>query len=114
MAGRVGDTPIIIELKTRQEIPEDALEAQLYALGASQLMKSEKEIIVLHIYVSDHDATIKERKFGSSELESAKAKFDDLAKKSASWIPYDALSPKYSIGNWCEVCEFKSTCLENR
>ena len=59
-------------------------------------------------------ATIKERKFGSSELESAKAKFDDLAKKSASWIPYDALSPKYSIGNWCEVCEFKSTCLENR
>ena len=114
LAGRVGDTPIIIELKTRQEIPEDALEAQLYALGASQLMKSEKEIIVLHIYVSDHDATIKERKFGSSELESAKAKFDDLAKKSASWIPYDALSPKYSIGIWCEVCEFKSTCLENR
>jgi hypothetical protein len=114
LAGRLGDIPIIIELKTRQEIPEDALEAQLYALGASQLMKSEKEIIVLHIYVSDNDASVKERKFSSSEIESAKSKFEDLAKKSASWIPYDALSPKYNLGNWCEVCEFKNTCLENR
>ena len=61
LAGRLGSVPIIIELKTRPEIPEDLLEAQLYALGASQLMKSEKEIIVMHIYVTDNSASVKER-----------------------------------------------------
>ena len=62
-------------------LPEDLLEAQLYALGASQLMKSEKEIIVMHIYVTDNSASVKERRFGSSEIDSAKSKFQDRAKK---------------------------------
>ena len=114
LAGRLGNIPIIIELKTRPEIPEDSIEAQLYALGASQLMKSEKEIIVLHIYVSDNNASIKERRFGVSELESARAKFENISKKPASWIPFDALSPKHSVGEWCEFCEFKNTCIEFR
>ena len=114
LAGRLGETPIIIELKTRPETPEDLLEAQLYALGASELMKSESEIIVLHIYVSDNKATVKERRFGVSELESAKAKFEDISKKPASWIPFDALSPDYTVGEWCEYCEFKNTCIEFR
>ena len=114
LAGRLGETPIIIELKTRPEIPEDFLEAQLYALGASQLMKSETEIIVLHIYVSDNKAIVKERRFGVSELESAKSKFEDISKKPASWIPFDALSPNYNVGKWCEYCEFKNTCAESR
>jgi hypothetical protein len=114
LAGRLGDTPIIIELKTRPETPEDSLEAQLYALGASQLMKSESEIVVLHIYVSDNKAAVKERRFGLSELESAKAKFEDISKKPASWIPFDALSPNYNVGEWCEFCEFKNTCIEFR
>ena len=77
-------------------------------------MKSENEIIVLHIYVSDNKATVKERRFGVSELESAKAKFEDISKKPASWIPFDALSPKYTVGEWCEYCEFKNTCIEFR
>ena len=41
-------------------------------------------------------------------------KFEDIAKKSGSWLPFDALNPKFSVGAWCEVCEFKNTCLENR
>lgn len=114
LAGRLGSVPIIIELKTRPEIPEDLLEAQLYALGASQLMKSEKEIIVMHIYVTDNSASVKERRFGSSEIESAKSKFQDIAKKPASWIPFNSLSPKFNVGEWCNHCEFKSTCGEFR
>ena len=114
LAGRVGDTPIIIELKTRPEMNEDAIEAELYALGASSIMKQEDEIIVLHIYVSEHNAEVKERRFGPSEIESAKAKFESIANKPASWIPYDALSPKYTVGDWCQTCEFKNTCSEYR
>jgi hypothetical protein len=113
LAGRVDDKPLIVELKTRQEHPEDFLEAQLYALGASKLLKTD-DVITLHIYISDTETKIKERSFSESELLAAEKKFLDLAKKSASWIPFNALSPKFEIGEWCQYCEFRTTCSENR
>jgi hypothetical protein len=113
LAGRVDDKPLIVELKTRQEHPEDFLEAQLYALGASKLLKTD-DVITLHIYISDTETKIKERSFSESELLDAEKKFLDLAKKSASWIPFNALSPKFEIGEWCQYCEFRTTCSENR
>jgi len=113
LAGRVDNKPLIVELKTRQEHPEDFLEAQLYALGASKLLKTD-DVITLHIYISDTETRIKERSFSESELLEAEKKFLDLAKKSASWIPFNALSPKFKIGDWCQYCEFRATCSENR
>ena len=113
LAGRVDNKPLIIELKTRQEHPEDFLEAQLYALGASKLLKTD-DVITLHIYISDTETKIKERSFSESELLEAEKKFLDLAEKSASWIPFNALSPKFKIGDWCQYCEFRTTCSENR
>ena len=113
LVGRVDGTPIIIELKTRPELPEDFLEAQLYALGASRLLNV-NEIKILHIYLPDEDSSVKERIFSESELVEAEKKYESLAIKSASWVPFNALSPAYNIGDWCEFCEFKSTCLENR
>ena len=58
LVGRVDGVPLIIELKTRPEIPEDLLESQLYALGASKLLKVD-EVIVLHIYSLDDKTTSK-------------------------------------------------------
>ena len=113
LVGRVDGVPLIIELKTRPEIPEDLLESQLYALGASKLLK-EDEVIVLHIYSLDDKTTSKERRYEESELDSIKLKFEDIAIKTGSWLPYNALSPKYNVGDWCSFCEFKNTCLENR
>jgi len=113
LAGRVDNKPLIVELKTRQEHPEDFLEAQLYALGASQLLKTD-DVITLHIYISDTETKIKERTFSESELLEAEKRFLDLAEKSASWVPFNALSPEFKIGDWCQYCEFKTTCSENR
>ena len=113
LVGRVDGVPLIIELKTRPEIPEDLLESQLYALGASKLLKVD-EVIVLHIYSLDDKTTSKERRYEESELASIKLKFEDIAIKTGSWLPYNALSPKYNVGDWCSFCEFKNTCLENR
>ena len=113
LVGRVDGVPLIIELKTRPEIPEDLLESQLYALGASKLLKVD-EVIVLHIYSLDDKTTSKERRYEESELDSIKLKFEDIAMKTGSWLPYNALSPKYNVGDWCSFCEFKNTCLENR
>ena len=113
LIGRVDRKPIIIELKTRPELSEDFLEAQLYALGVSKLDKA-TEVTVLHVYLTDNETTIKERNFSESELEEAKKKYQSLAKKSASWVPFDALSVKFNIGDWCEGCEFNNLCSENR
>ncbi len=113
LVGRVDGVPLIIELKTRPEIPEDLLESQLYALGAAKLLKVD-EVIVLHIYSLDDNTTAKERKYTESELVSIKNKFENIAVKTGSWLPFNALSPKYNIGDWCAFCEFKNTCSENR
>ncbi len=113
LIGRVDRKPFIIELKTRPELSEDFLEAQLYALGVAKLDKA-TEVTVLHVYLTDNETTLKERNFSESELEEAKKKYQSLAKKSASWIPFDALSVKFNIGDWCQGCEFKNLCSENR
>jgi len=113
LIGWVGKKPIIIELKTRPEIVEDFVEAQLYALGASKLVNA-KEVTVLHIYLTDDETILKERVFSESELEEAEKKYKSLAEKIAVWIPNNALSVKFTIGDWCESCEFKNICSENR
>ena len=113
LIGRIDRKPIIIELKTRPEFPEDFLEAQLYALGVAKLDKT-TEVTVLHVYLTDDETTIKERNFSESELEEAEKKYQSLAKKSASWIPFNALSVKFNLGDWCQGCEYKNLCSENR
>ncbi len=113
LVGRVDGVPLIIELKTRPEIPEDLLESQLYALGASTLL-NEEEVIVLHIYSLEKSTQAKERRYAESELKSITEKFENIAIKTGSWVPYNALSPKYNVGDWCGFCEFKNTCSENR
>jgi len=113
LVGRIDGLPIIIELKTRPEIPEDLLESQLYALGATTLL-NEEEVIILHIYSLENSTQVKERRYAESELNSIKEKFESIAKKIGSWVPYNALSPKYNVGDWCGFCEFKNTCSENR
>lgn len=113
LVGRADGVPIIVELKTRPEIPEDLLEAQLYALGASLILRTE-EVIVLHVYSLNDQTFNKERRFELSELDSVKKKFIEISKKPASWLPFDALSTRYTIGDWCQYCEFKTTCSEYR
>ena len=113
LVGRIDGVPLIIELKTRPEIPEDSLESQLYALGAATLL-NEEEVIILHIYSLENSTQVKERRYAESELNSIKEKFENIAKKIGSWVPFNALSPKYNVGDWCSFCEFKNTCSEYR
>ncbi|MAB95805.1 MAG: hypothetical protein CL496_01090 [Actinobacteria bacterium] len=113
LVARVNGVPLIIELKTRPEIPEDLLESQLYALGASRLL-NEEEVIILHVYSLENSTQVKERRYAESELNSIKEKFESIAKKIGSWVPYNALSPKYNVGDWCGFCEFRNTCSEYR
>ncbi len=74
----------------------------------------EKEVVVLHIYVSDKEEKIVERRFTDDQIEALKKKFDSIAKTIGQWDPSDALQPGFSEGDWCNFCDFQKTCLEFR
>ena len=101
------------ELKTGKKHPGDLTEAELYALGVSKRLNA-KEVIVLHIYVNEEKDEPNERRFGEDEFDSIEKKFESFAEKIATWNPNDALSPDYSLGDWCNYCEFQETCAEFR
>ena len=113
LLGRLDDVPIVIELKTGKKHPGDLTEAELYALGVSKRLNA-KEVIVLHIYVNEEKDEPNERRFGEDEFDSIEKKFESFAEKIATWNPNDALSPDYSLGDWCNYCEFQETCAEFR
>ena len=78
------------------------------------IQKKEKELVLLHIYVSDKVEKIVERIFTDDEIEALKKKFDSIAKTIGQWDPSDALQPEFSEGDRCNVCDFQKTCLEFR
>ena len=100
-------------MKTGKKHPGDLTEAELYALGVSKRLNA-KEVIVLHIYVNEEKDEPNERRFGEDEFDSIEKKFESFAEKISSWNPNDALSPDYSLGDWCNYCEFQETCAEFR
>ena len=119
LVGTLGtNLPIVIELKTRPEIPEDSLEAQLYALGVSKIYKNAKKITILHIYLSEESKlqqrSTKERIYTENELIDIERKFESIAKTTSSWVPNDALSVPFTINEDCTYCEFRKLCSENR
>ena len=113
LLGRLDDVPIVVELKTGKKHPGDLTEAELYALGVSKRLNA-KEVIVLHIYVNEEKDEPNERRFREDEFNSIEKKFESFAEKISSWNPNDALSPDYSLGDWCNYCEFQETCAEFR
>ena len=100
-------------MKTGKKHPGDLTEAELYALGVSKRLNA-KEVIVLHIYVNEEKDEPNERRFGEDEFDSIEKKFESFAEKIATWNPNDALSSDYSLGDWCNYCEFQETCAEFR
>ena len=114
LSGDLDGTPIVIELKTgKREEREELLEAQLYGLGASKQSGKDK-VIVLHIYLNDKKDEPVFRNLEESEFNDIERKFQSIAEKVASWHPSDALSPNYSLGDWCKFCDFQETCAEFR
>ena len=91
----------------------DRAEAELYALGAF-IQTKEKEVVVLHIYTNDKEEKIVERRFTKDQIEVLGKKFESIAKSIGSWDPSDALQPKFTVGDWCNFCDFQDTCHEFR
>ena len=113
LVGRYKGKGLVIELKTGQESNDDLTEAELYALGAKLLLK-EDEVYVFHIYTNKDGGKLKKRKFGESEFESIIEKFEDKAQTVGNWNPNDSLSPSFNVGDWCNNCDYQTTCPEYR
>ena len=108
-----GNVPLVVELKTGKERDEHKLEADLYAIGAKTILKEEK-IIVLHIYLDTNSAKVVERVYETKDFAKLNEFFISKALVIGSWDPEDSLSPAYTVGSWCEYCEFKTSCIEYR
>ena len=55
-----------------------------------------------------------ERRFTQDQIESLGNKFDSIAKTIGHWDPSNALHPKFTVGDWCNFCDFQNTCVEFR
>jgi len=113
LLGRLDGIPLVVELKTGAQLPEHAIEAKLYALGAL-IQTKEDEVVVLHIYANDKDKKTVERRFTLKQFDSLVEEFQLIAEKVGNWDPSDSLQPKYNVGEWCNFCDFQNTCVEFR
>lgn len=113
LVGRLDGIPLVIELKTGAQLPQHSAEAELYALGAF-IQTKEREVIVLHIYTNDKEEKIVERRFTQDQVVALGDKFNSIAKTVGHWNPSDALQPKFTVGDWCNFCDFQNTCVEFR
>jgi len=113
LVGRYDDKPLIIELKTGRESQNDLTEAELYALGA-KLLLNEDEVTVFHIYTNQDGGKLKPRVFGKDDYDTIIQKFQNKAQRIAKWNPADAMSPKFTVGDWCSNCDYQTTCPEYR
>mgnify|MGYP001156814916 FL=1 len=113
LVGRYDDKPLIIELKTGRESQNDLTEAELYALGA-KLLLNEDEVTVFHIYTNQDGGKLKPRVFGKDDYDTIIQKFQNKAQRIAKWNPADAMSPKFTVGDWCSNCDYQITCPEYR
>ena len=114
IVGRINNNiPVVVELKTGKERSIHQHEASLYALGASQAT-NEKEVIVLHVYMSPTSSKITERVYKEKELNKAKEYFVTKSMEISNWDQKDTLSPSYNPGSWCEYCSYERRCLESR
>ena len=114
IVGRINNNiPVVVELKTGKERSIHQHEASLYALGASQAT-NEKEVIVLHVYMSPTSSKITERVYKEKELNKAKEYFVTKSLEISNWDQKDTLSPSYNPGSWCEYCSYERRCLESR
>ena len=77
------------------------------------ILKEEK-IIVLHIYLDTNSAKVVERVYETKDFAKLNEFFISKALVIGSWDPEDSLSPPYTVGSWCEYCEFKTSCIEYR
>ena len=113
LVGRYDDKPLIIELKTGRESQNDLTEAELYALGA-KLLLNEDEVTVFHIYTNQDGGKLKPRVFGKDDYDTIIQKFQNKAQRIAKWNPADAMSTKFTVGDWCSNCDYQTTCPEYR
>ena len=112
--GREADgTPAVVELRTGggSSLPN---EPELYALGAHLLSGRTPVTVHTHRIGNPSELECQRQVFDSIELDAAREVLQDAAAVIASWHPNNALSPSYSIGDWCRWCPFEGRCSNYR
>jgi hypothetical protein len=109
-AGREADgTPAVVEHRTgrRTEIPH--LEAEMYAVATWQTTGSTTVAIHHHHLRSEEEPCVR-RVFTEADLHAALDSLREAARTIAGWDPADSLAPGFSVGPWCDACDYAATC----
>ncbi|MGH8874059.1 MAG: hypothetical protein ACRDVM_02230, partial [Acidimicrobiia bacterium] len=113
--GREEDgTPAVIEHRTGPASRSLPFEQDLYAVGAALATRRPRVAVHTH-HLERPDGPICDRTvYEEGDLDRAVERLRGAAQTIAAWHPYDALSPGYRVGGWCQGCPFERRCTSFR
>jgi hypothetical protein len=112
--GREADgTPAVVEHRTGTT-GSYPLEPELYALGTHLLTGKTPVAVHIHRLRNSGGPQCDRTLFTETDLAAATDSLQNAANTIAAWNPNDALSPPYTVGDWCNRCPFNSRCGQYR
>lgn len=114
--GRESDgTPAVVEVRTGAAMREPSRpELDIYALGTSRLVQSDRVAIHLHRLGLPEGPECHREIYEADQLHEAAERLEETASLVASWDPHDALQPSFTVGSWCSDCTYQSRCENYR
>ena len=108
----------VVEHRTGSASSALPYEADLYAVSAWHALASlgrEVSGVAVHFHHLRADPAECDRELYPPErIAEAEARLRAVALELASLHPTDATSPQYTVGPWCEWCQWVGTCLPSR
>ncbi|MFP5331088.1 MAG: PD-(D/E)XK nuclease family protein [Acidimicrobiia bacterium] len=112
------DVAAVVEHRTGNTSTALAHEADLYAVSAWHALagiRREASAVAVHFHHLRADPARCDREFYTpEEIAAAEERLRSVATSIARLHPADALSPTYSVGPWCDWCEWQGRCLPFR
>jgi hypothetical protein len=111
-------TAAVVEHRTGSASSALPHEADLYAVSAWHALAAlgrEVDGVAVHFHHLRADPAVCDREFYPPDrISGAEERLRTVAQELASLHPTDASSPRYTLGAWCEWCQWVGRCLPSR
>ncbi|HSJ28787.1 MAG TPA: hypothetical protein VLB67_11295 [Acidimicrobiia bacterium] len=108
----------VVEHRTGRASDAHPYEADLYAVSAWSALHSMQRAVdgvAVHFHHVRADPAMCDRRFYTlGEIEQAAERLRTVARELASLHPADAAAPEFTVGPWCERCNFVLRCSAHR
>ncbi len=108
----------VVEHRTGTSSSDFPHEADLYAVSAwealAALGRAVHGVAVHFHHLRADPASCDRRLFTADQIELARQRLADVARRLARLHPLDAMDPSHAVGPWCERCDWLGRCLAFR